>query len=129
LAQARAERTDRAKNREEACRPCTIQEKLVEVIVDRLLLLCGITNDNDLPALYHEWVARPRGLSERWVMQQSVDASFASQGIPPFEVTPTQVMAFKNFRFVGSSYFNIGSGLLPFSITPADAASPADCAM
>jgi hypothetical protein len=32
-------------------------------------------------------------------------------------------MALKNFRLAGSTYFDIGSGLLPFSITPADATS------
>jgi hypothetical protein len=32
-------------------------------------------------------------------------------------------MAFKNFRYAGSTYFDIGSGLLPFSITPSDATS------
>jgi hypothetical protein len=37
-----------------------------------------------------------------------------------FEVTSTQVMALKNFRLACSTYFDIGSGLLPFSITPAD---------
>jgi hypothetical protein len=43
--------------------------------------------------------------------------------VPSFEVTPTQVMAFKNFRYAGSTYFDIGSGLLPFSMTPSDATS------
>jgi hypothetical protein len=38
-------------------------------------------------------------------------------------VTPTQVMSFKNFRYAGSSYFDIGSGPLSFSITPTDATS------
>jgi hypothetical protein len=32
-------------------------------------------------------------------------------------------MALKSFRLAGSTYFDIGSGLLPFSITPADATS------
>jgi hypothetical protein len=43
--------------------------------------------------------------------------------VPSFEVTPTQVMAFKNFRYAGSTYFDTGSGLLLFSITPSDATS------
>jgi hypothetical protein len=43
--------------------------------------------------------------------------------VPAFEVTPTQVMTLKNFRLAGSTYFDIGYGLLPFSITPADATS------
>jgi hypothetical protein len=93
-------------------------------IIDRLLLLCGVANDEALPTLYHEWVAHTRGFSERWVMQHTVDASCASQGMPPFEVL-THVMVFKNFRFAGSSYFDIGSGILPFSTTPSDATSPA----
>jgi hypothetical protein len=32
-------------------------------------------------------------------------------------------MAFKNFRCAGSNYFGIGSGLIPFIITPSDATS------
>jgi hypothetical protein len=64
------------------------------------------------------------GVSERWVLQQAADAACATLGAPGFEVKPTQVMAFKNFRFAGASYTDIGAGLLPFSITPADAISP-----
>jgi hypothetical protein len=86
--------------------------------------LCRAEDDADLPSVYHEWAARPRGVSERWVLQQAVDAACATLGAPGFEVTPTQVMAFKNFRFAGASYTDIGAGLLPFSITPADAIAP-----
>jgi hypothetical protein len=43
--------------------------------------------------------------------------------VPAFEFTPTQVMVLKNFKLAGSTYFDIGSGLLPFSITLADATS------
>jgi hypothetical protein len=57
------------------------------------------------------------------VFQQAVEASCAVLQVPAFEVTPAQVMALKNFRLAGSTYFDIGSGLLPFSITPADATS------
>jgi hypothetical protein len=58
------------------------------------------------------------------VLQQAVDAASATLGVPSFEVTPTQVMLFKNFRFVGAAYHDIGMGLLPFSIAPSDATSP-----
>jgi hypothetical protein len=129
VAEAHDERTARFDNWEEARRHRTIREKLGEAIVDRHLLLCGVSNDDALPALYHEWVAHPCELSERWVMQQAVDAYCASQGMPPFEVTPTHVMAFKNFRFAGISYFDIETGLPPFSVTPDDATSPADRVM
>jgi hypothetical protein len=83
-----------------------------------------VDNDESLPATYHEWAARPRGVSERYVLQQAVDASSATLGVPSFEVTPTQVTSFKNFRFVGAAYHDIGTGLLPFSITPSLATSP-----
>jgi hypothetical protein len=93
---------------------------LGDAILDRLLLLCQEAAAADPPALYHEWVAHPRGVSERWVFQQAVESACAALGDPRFDVTPTQVMAFKNFRFAGSSYFDIGSGLLQFNITPSD---------
>jgi hypothetical protein len=36
-------------------------------------------------------------------------------------------MAFNNFRFAGSAYFNIGMGFLPFSITHGDGTSTQEC--
>jgi hypothetical protein len=58
-----------------------------------------------------------------------LDAVGATQGMPTFEVTPTKVMEFKNFQSTGSSYFDIGLGLLPFRITPAGGNSAAARAM
>jgi hypothetical protein len=123
VAELRAERNDRADSKALARLPRSVRERLGEAIVDRLLL-CRADDDEDLPALYHEWASRPRGVSECWVVQHAVDAACATLGAPAFEVTPTQVMAFKNFRFAGASYTDIGAGMLPFSITPADAISP-----
>jgi hypothetical protein len=57
------------------------------------------------------------------VLQQADGTACATLGSPGFEVTPTQMMAFKNFRFPGASYTDIWDGLLPFSITLADAIS------
>jgi hypothetical protein len=124
VAKARVDRNDRADSRAQARIPWSVRDRLGETIVDRLLLLCRAEDDADLPSVYHEWAARPRGVSGRWVLQQDVDAACATLGAPEFEVTPTQVMAFKNFRFAGASYTDIGAGLLPFSITAADAFSP-----
>jgi hypothetical protein len=129
VTEARAERNDRADSRALDRLPRSVRERLGDAILDRLLLLCRADDKEDLPALYHEWAARPRGLSERWVVQQAVDAACATLGAPPFEVTPTQVMAFENFRFAGASYTDIGARLLPFSITPTDVISPQARAM
>jgi hypothetical protein len=101
-----------------------VREQLGDDIVDRLLLMYQVGNDESLPATYREWAARPRRVSERYVLQQAVDAVSATVGVTSFEVTPTQVIAFKNFRFVGAAYHDIGTGLLPFSITPSDVTSP-----
>jgi hypothetical protein len=123
VAEARLDRNDRTDDREMARRPRTVRERLGEALTDRILLLCRAPKDKDLPPVYHEWAARPGGVSERYTLQQSVDAAAAALDVPSFEVTPTQFMAFKDFRYAGSSYFDIGSGLLPFSITPSDATS------
>jgi hypothetical protein len=58
-------------------------------------------------------------------MQQSVDVACATLSLPSFQVSPAHAMAFKNLQFAGGQYFDIGTGLLPFSITPADAQSSA----
>jgi hypothetical protein len=106
-----------------------VRERLGESLTDRLLLLCRATDDDELPPLYHKWAARPRGVSERNILQQGVDAAAAVLDVPSFQVTPTQVMAFKNFRYAGLTYFDIGNGLLPLSITPSDATSVQALAM
>jgi hypothetical protein len=124
VADSRADWDDRAFSREVARRPRTVRERLGDGIADRLLLMYRVDNDESLPATYHKWAARPRGVSERYVLQHAVDAASATLGVPSFEVTPTQVMSFKNFRFVGAAYHAIGTGMLPFSITPSDATSP-----
>jgi hypothetical protein len=123
VAEARAERNDRLENREESRQPKSVREKMGGTITDRLLLLYRASCDKELPRLYQEWAARTKGVSKRWVFQQAFEASCAVLRVPAFEVTPTQVMALNNFRLAGSTYFNIGSGLLPFTITPADATS------
>jgi hypothetical protein len=124
VTESRADRDDRAFSREVAQHPRTVRERLGDGIVDRLLLMYWVDNDESLPATYHEWDTHPRGVSERYVLQQAVDAASATLGVPSFEVTPTQVMSFNNFRFVGAAYHDIGTGLLPFSITPSDTTSP-----
>jgi hypothetical protein len=121
VTKARLDRNDQTDARWVALRPRTARECIIDALVDRLLLMCRAAHDDDLPRVYYEWVARPRGASERYVLHQSVDLAVTILELPSFEVTPTQVMTFKNFRYAGSSYFGIGSGLLPFSITPSEA--------
>jgi hypothetical protein len=60
--------------------------------------------------------------------QCEVDAADEVLGLFPFQVTPSQVMTMNSFDFCGPSYSEIETGILPFSITPADATSDRGCA-
>jgi hypothetical protein len=66
---------------------------------------------------------KPKRLSERVILQREVDAAAQVLDLVPFQVTPSQVIAMKTFDFTGASYSEIGTGVLPFSIPPADAPS------
>jgi hypothetical protein len=101
VTEARLDRNDRNDAPEVARRPRTVRERLGESLTDRLLLLCRAPDDDVLPTLYHEWAARPRGVSERYILQQGVDAAAAVLDVPSFKVTPTKVMVFKNLRYAG----------------------------
>jgi hypothetical protein len=52
VVEARAERNDRLDNREESRRPKSVREKMGDTIMDRLLLLCRTSCDEELPRLY-----------------------------------------------------------------------------
>jgi hypothetical protein len=67
--EARLDPNDRNNAREVARRSRTVQERMGESLTDRLFLLCRAPNDDELPPLYHEWEARPRGVSERYILQ------------------------------------------------------------
>jgi hypothetical protein len=127
--EARSDRDDRQDRRAILDLPKSVRDKFGDRLTDRLLLLCRVKDDELLPLLYHEWAARPKGVSERYVMQQAVDVACAELHLSSFQVTPAHVMAFKNLQFAGGQYFDIGTGLIPFSITPADAQSAAARAM
>jgi hypothetical protein len=55
FSKARDDRTDRAKARAVTRRPHTVMERLSDTILDRLLLLCRLSDDDNLPPLYHAW--------------------------------------------------------------------------
>jgi hypothetical protein len=78
VVEARADRNDRADHRDTSRRPKTTRDKMGDRITDRLLVLCRATSDEDLPPLYHEWA------SERYVLQQAIEASCAALSVPVF---------------------------------------------
>jgi hypothetical protein len=86
-----------------------------------MLLLTNQPDDDQLPNFFHELVGHPKGISERILLQREVDLAARALGVQPFKVTPSQILALKTFDFVGDGYTEIGTGLLPFSVTPPDA--------
>jgi hypothetical protein len=107
----------------EAKKPSTLREKHGDRIADRLLLPTRSADDDDLPDYYLNVSGNPKGISERIILQREMDAAAMVLDLVPFQVTPSQVIAMKTFDFTDASYTGIGTGVLPFSITPADATS------
>jgi hypothetical protein len=107
----------------DARKPSTLHEKHGDRTVDMLLLLTRSADDDNMPEYYLNVSGNPKGLYERVILQREVDAAVMVLDLVPFQVTPSQVIAMKTFDFTGTSYSEIGTGLLPFSITPADATS------
>jgi hypothetical protein len=66
-------------------------------------LLCHVKSEEEPSILYSKRVDHTQGVSERCIFQKAMATALATQGMPTFEVTPTQVVEFKNFRFIGSS--------------------------
>jgi hypothetical protein len=94
-----------------------------------MLILTNQTDDDLLPNFYHELAGRPEGVSERIMLQREVDLAARALGVQPFKITPLQILALKTFDFIGDGYSEIGTGLLPFSVTPQDATSAPACRM
>jgi hypothetical protein len=106
----------------------TVREKCGDRTADMMLLMTRSEDDDDLPYSYLCISAKPKGLSERVIFQREVDAADGVLRLVPFQVTPSQVVTMKSFDFCGTSCSEIGTGILPFRITPSDATSDCGCA-
>jgi hypothetical protein len=107
----------------EAARPKTFREKCGDRLADQMILLTNQPDDDQLPNFFHELAGRPKGISNRILLQREVDLAACSLGVQPFKFTPSQILALETFDFVGYGYTEIGTGLLPFSVTPPVATS------
>jgi hypothetical protein len=102
----------------EAARPKTFREKYGDRLADQMLLLTNQPDDDLLPNFFNEFAGCPKGISERILLQREVDLAARAQGVQPFKFTPWQILALKTFDFTGDGYTEVGTGLLPFSVTP-----------
>jgi hypothetical protein len=102
----------------EAAHPKTFREKYGDRLANQMLLLTNQPDDYLLPNFFHELAGRPKGISERILLQREVDLAARAQGVQPFKVTPSQILALKTFDFAADGYTEVGTGPLPFSVTP-----------
>jgi hypothetical protein len=106
----------------------TVQETYGDRTANMLLLLTRSEDDDGLSEYHLGVSSKPKGLSERVIFQREIDAAADVLGLVPFQVTPSQVTTMASSDFCGPSYSEIGTGILPFSITPAGATSDRGCA-
>jgi hypothetical protein len=104
----------------EAARPETFRGKYGDRWSDQMILLTNQPDDDQLPNFFHELAGRPKGISERILLQREVELAARALGVQPFKVTQFHFFALKTIDFVGDGYTEIGTGLLPFSVTPPD---------
>lgn len=123
VADLRMDRVSQEQRRSEAAAPKTVRERYGEEEADLLLRLTHQTDDDNLPRLYHELAGRTKASSERMVIQRDVDRSAAALGLTAPRVSPSQALSLRTWAFEGDYYYDIGQGILPFSVTPPDAMS------
>jgi len=120
---ARLDRAVRQQATADATKPKTVREKFGDYQADKLLKLTDSATDEDLPQIYHELAARSKGINKRSLLQQCLDMTALAMGRNKPLATSSLVIDLDNWDYVGTSHDALGTGLLPFSITPPDAPS------
>jgi hypothetical protein len=92
-----ADCTDRQDRHTTLNQPKDVDEKFGDRLTYRFLLLCQVNEDDNLPGLYNEWDARPKGVSEHYMMQQDVDMACVTLNLTTFQVSPVHVSSLEEF--------------------------------
>ena len=118
---ARRERADKQAARDEADKPKTVRERFGDYVVDKLLRLCDVQDDDDLPKIYHELAGRTKGVNKRLLLKQCYDIVANRWNLNKLPATSSHVIDLENYEFIGNQPENLGGGLLLFSVVPPDA--------
>jgi hypothetical protein len=59
VTESRADRKDQAASHELSLHPGSVQDRLGDMIVYRMLMLCQVADNYEIPSLYHYWAAYP----------------------------------------------------------------------
>ena len=114
---------DRRNEREKVRLPKTVEEKWPSM-ADRLCKLCNVEDPTGLPQFWHEAAALKKGSGTiRSLLQDAVETSADRFKVQTPHVTVAHATTLTNWAFAGTSLFNVGTGLLPFTVTPPGAVS------
>ena len=117
----RDQRTDAQDARVRAVRPKTISEFFKQYTTDKLMLLCDVSDEINLPEVWRD-IAAGNGKRERNTVEMAIRQSANEFGAPELApvITPTLVKKIVSVRFVGSDLDNLGEGLSPFCMIVVD---------
>ncbi|VEU43031.1 unnamed protein product, partial [Pseudo-nitzschia multistriata] len=106
------------RRRAEETKPASMEDVFGALNVSRLLSLCLVEQDSDLPGIYQGWTSKKKGEKLHALFQSYVDQSARELGLQaPF--VPTSILkTFQAFRFYGVDECNVGDGILPMAFAP-----------
>jgi len=129
LQEQREARTDAAEARTAARAPKTVSEYFKVHMTNKLMILCMVTDENDLPDLYSE-LAAANGKRDREVIDMAFREIANELDLPELApvVTPGLAKKITCLRFAGSNMDDLDEGVSPFSMVIMDHTTPSGSA-
>jgi len=91
--------------------------------MEKLLRLMEVTDDDNLPCICHELVARKKGVSKRMLLQQAYDLTKNELNLHQLIALPSHIIDKESWDLFGASVDALGTDMLPFSVIPPDSLS------
>ena len=115
---------DRRHEREQAKKVRTVEERWPDQY-DQLLKLCDAETPEQLPDYWHGAAAWKKGSGStvRSILQDATELAAQELRVTKPLITVQHANTVQNFLFEGTTESNLGTGLLPFTVTPPGAVS------
>eukprot|EP00536_Pseudo-nitzschia_multiseries_P006462 jgi/Psemu1/15352/gm1.15352_g len=104
--------------RQESSKLHTVREVWEPLYTERLLLLCGKTNEADLPPIYTAWAKKSKHEKTHMILQSQVATDAYNLGIQAPLITTAVFKQFQDCNFYGANPFDVADGILPLAFTP-----------
>ena len=121
LREQQAARGDASAARTAAAQPKTVGEYYKAHVTAKLMAMCNVTIETNLPKLWHE-LAAANGKREREVIEENIRQIASHEGIPELApvVTPTLAKKITALRFSGTNLDDLSEGINPFALVIMD---------